>query len=212
MSQPEPAKTPDAPDSAAIMKALAHPLRLRILGVMHADAPARAVDVAAELGVPANQVSFHLRTLAKAGIVAEAPEVAQDGRERFWRLQTESIDIDHSLLVDDESYRLTTAATIGAAFDLMRQLVLDRMRNDPSATQTISLSTLVSVRLTHQQAVALSERLWALIQEFHDDPEAAAALAEPISDGYFGPGPDDPKPQVYGGLLALAPLRADLNQ
>ena len=56
----------------------------------------------------------------------------------------------------------------------MRQLVLDRIRNDPSATQTISLSTLVSVRLTHQQAVALSERLWGLIQEFHDDPEAAA--------------------------------------
>ena len=37
------------------------------------------------LGVPANQASFHLRQLAKYGLVVEAPEEARDGRDRVWR-------------------------------------------------------------------------------------------------------------------------------
>ena len=45
----------------------------------------RAADVARELGIPANQASFHLRQLAKYGLVEEAPEAARDKRDRVWR-------------------------------------------------------------------------------------------------------------------------------
>ena len=47
--------------------------------------PVRAADVARELGIPANQASFHLRQLAKYGLVEEAPEEARDKRDRVWR-------------------------------------------------------------------------------------------------------------------------------
>ena len=47
--------------------------------------PLRAADVARELGIPANQASFHLRQLAKYGLVEEAPEEARDRRDRVWR-------------------------------------------------------------------------------------------------------------------------------
>ena len=45
----------------------------------------RAADVAERLDIPANQASFHLRQLAKYGLVEEAPELARDGRDRVWR-------------------------------------------------------------------------------------------------------------------------------
>jgi DNA-binding transcriptional ArsR family regulator len=68
-----------------VLRALAHPVRTRILDEIEASGPVRAADVARELGIPANQASFHLRQLAKYGLVEEAPEEARDRRDRVWR-------------------------------------------------------------------------------------------------------------------------------
>ena len=70
--------------SSPMLKAMAHPLRRRILELMHEDVPRRAADLAAILGEPANSVSFHLRQLARAGLIVEAPEHARDRRDRVW--------------------------------------------------------------------------------------------------------------------------------
>ncbi|MFC7723618.1 winged helix-turn-helix domain-containing protein [Nocardioides sp. GCM10028917] len=68
-----------------VLRALAHPVRGRILDEIDAAGSVRAADVARELGIPANQASFHLRQLAKYGLVEEAPEEARDKRDRVWR-------------------------------------------------------------------------------------------------------------------------------
>ena len=68
-----------------VLRALAHPVRGRILDEIEATGPVRAADIARELGIPANQASFHLRQLAKYGLVEEAPEEARDKRDRVWR-------------------------------------------------------------------------------------------------------------------------------
>src|SRR3954454_8791847 len=76
------------PDSkhatSAMLKAYAHPLRRRIAKVLVGRPYARAADIAGELNVPANSVSFHLRVLADAGLIEEAPEHARDRRDRVW--------------------------------------------------------------------------------------------------------------------------------
>jgi DNA-binding transcriptional ArsR family regulator len=71
-----------------VLRALAHPVRGRILDEIEASGPVRAADVAREFGIPANQASFHLRQLAKYGLVEEAPEEARDRRDRVWRATT----------------------------------------------------------------------------------------------------------------------------
>ena len=78
---------PDHPqvNDPRVLRALAHPVRMRILDELEASGPVRAADVARELGIPANQASFHLRQLAKYGLVEEAPEEARDRRDRVWR-------------------------------------------------------------------------------------------------------------------------------
>ena len=68
-----------------VLRALAHPVRGRILDEIEATGTVRAADIARELDIPANQASFHLRQLAKYGLVEEAPEEARDKRDRVWR-------------------------------------------------------------------------------------------------------------------------------
>lgn len=73
-----------------VLRAIAHPLRNRILAELYATGPMRAADVAATLGVPANSASFHLRQLAKYHLVEEAPEEARDGRDRVWKVSIDN--------------------------------------------------------------------------------------------------------------------------
>lgn len=68
-----------------VLRAIAHPLRARILGEITAAGHLRAADVAEVLQIPANQASFHLRQLAKYGLIEPAPEEARDGRDRVWK-------------------------------------------------------------------------------------------------------------------------------
>ena len=51
-----------------LVKALAHPLRVRILGVLQ-DRVASPSDLAEELNAPLGNVSYHVRILAQLGLL-----------------------------------------------------------------------------------------------------------------------------------------------
>ncbi|MFD1151230.1 helix-turn-helix domain-containing protein [Saccharothrix hoggarensis] len=65
-------------------KALANPLRQRILRELELLGEATSTVLADRLGVTTGGTSYNLRVLAKHGLVEEAPERAR-GRERWWR-------------------------------------------------------------------------------------------------------------------------------
>ena len=67
------------------LRALAHPLRLRLLGLLRADGPATVSNLAASVEQAVPLVSYHLRQLAEHGFIEEAPELAKDRRETWWR-------------------------------------------------------------------------------------------------------------------------------
>ncbi|MFD3746780.1 ArsR/SmtB family transcription factor [Nocardia sp. NPDC058633] len=69
---------------AAALRALAHPLRQRILRALAEDGPATATALGAQLGENTGATSYHLRQLAEHGFIEEAPELAK-GKERWWR-------------------------------------------------------------------------------------------------------------------------------
>jgi DNA-binding transcriptional ArsR family regulator len=66
------------------LKALAHPLRLRLLGALRIGGPSTASRLADQLGESSGLTSYHLRTLAAAGLVEEDPDRGS-GRDRWWR-------------------------------------------------------------------------------------------------------------------------------
>jgi DNA-binding transcriptional ArsR family regulator len=67
------------------MKVLAHPLRMRIVGSLRREGPATATILADRLGESSGLTSYHVRVLAGAGFVEDAPDQAVTGRERWWR-------------------------------------------------------------------------------------------------------------------------------
>lgn len=73
----------DPERDTAALKALTHPLRIRLLGLLRQDGPATASELAARTGESSASTSYHLRVLAKHAFVAEAEH--RDGRERRWR-------------------------------------------------------------------------------------------------------------------------------
>ena len=67
----------------ALMRALAHPARLSIMSYLNSGAAATATELAELVGLSPSATSYHLRALARSGLVAEAPSRG-DGRERLW--------------------------------------------------------------------------------------------------------------------------------
>jgi DNA-binding transcriptional ArsR family regulator len=67
-----------------VLKAVAHPLRVRLLGLLRTDGPATASELGRKVGESSGSTSYHLRELFKYGFIEEDPE-RRDGRERRWR-------------------------------------------------------------------------------------------------------------------------------
>lgn len=71
------------------MRALAHPVRLAILETLHTEATANATECARQVGESPQACSYHLRSLAKWGIVRVVE--SSDGRETRWALASRGI-------------------------------------------------------------------------------------------------------------------------
>lgn len=74
----------DLGEDPTAIRALAHPLRLRLLEELTLRGPMTATQAAEHVGASPSSCSFHLRTLAKYGFVEEAE--GGTGRNRPWRV------------------------------------------------------------------------------------------------------------------------------
>lgn len=74
-----------------VLAAMAHPVRRRLMDVLKVYGPATVSVLAERTGERVPNVSHHLRVLAEASLVGEAPELARDRRERWWRLLAPSL-------------------------------------------------------------------------------------------------------------------------
>jgi DNA-binding transcriptional ArsR family regulator len=80
-----------------VMRALAHPARIEIVEYLNdTGAAVSATEVAGMVGLSPSATSYHLRELAKYGLVEQAPSRG-DGRERLWRGKSHSVRIDPDL-------------------------------------------------------------------------------------------------------------------
>lgn len=68
---------------AQVLESLAHPIRLDVLRYLAAEGPATASVCARAVGDTPSNCSYHLRVLARHGLVRA--QDSADGRERPWR-------------------------------------------------------------------------------------------------------------------------------
>lgn len=104
---------------ARALSAMAHPLRARILDALAVDGPSTASALATRTEQAVGNVSHHLKILAAARLIQEAPELARDRRERWWRLTSPSTRWSSAELVDDPA--AVDAALAAERLHLTRQ-------------------------------------------------------------------------------------------
>lgn len=130
----------------AMLRALAHPVRQRIMWELGARGHARATDLAAVIGEPANSVSFHLRTLAKAGLIVEAREHARDSRDRVWTMAHQE---GLSWPPDDDDP--SGDPFIAERMDWLRGILDESIPRDPRATRAVYMGAAMLTKAESRQ-------------------------------------------------------------
>ncbi|KAA0961909.1 helix-turn-helix domain-containing protein [Microbacterium sp. ANT_H45B] len=157
--------------TTAMLKAYAHPLRRQMIRLFARREHLRAADVAEDLGVAPNSASFHLRVLADAGLIEEAPEHARDRRDRVWKSRKGSINLggpEHP--VPDEA--LGTAMVRSLAEDhqemMARVVAWTPEYLSGRATEIHAAFSQRMARLTESEFDAVMERVQEVITEAVD--------------------------------------------
>ena len=179
------------------LRAMAHPLRMAIVERVGRRGTARAADVAADLGVPANSVSYHLRILARGGVIEEAPEAARDRRDRMWRLAQTSFHLGRrgqSSLNDpddsDADYLDASGATALAVFDLMRSAWSAELARHHTLRSTpengLGAMNHTTLRLSTEQMRELNQLVSSKLLDYsrlNRDEHGADLPGDPDSEG-----------------------------
>jgi DNA-binding transcriptional ArsR family regulator len=95
------------PDAKAL-KALTHPERLKMLGILRMEGPQTATTLAERLGLNSGATSYHLRQLAEHGFI-EADEARGNRRDRWWKAKHESTMIEPAEAEPGEAYDASMA-------------------------------------------------------------------------------------------------------
>jgi DNA-binding transcriptional ArsR family regulator len=166
-----------------VLAALAHPLRVALLYQLGALGSRTASQCAQSLGETPANCSYHLRQLAKVGLVTR--EESGDGRERPWRPVYTGIDLRPP--VDDPDPEVMTAARAARAslanveIEEHARLAGQYLRLEPRADpawREAAAGASYSLRLTAEELAALVRALDALIRPYigltrPDPPEGA---------------------------------------
>ncbi|MFG5384574.1 winged helix-turn-helix domain-containing protein [Yoonia sp. R2-816] len=152
------------PDTTAL-KALAHPERLRMLGLLRVEGPATATGIAKRLGLNSGATSYHLRQLAKHGFIAEAEDLGTK-RERWWQAQHDTTVFD----VSDQSGEVLQAglamsqAVISQHMEFL-QSALGEYPNLPTPWRRVSGANDIIIPVTVEQAQTLTDKLMNILMQ-----------------------------------------------
>lgn len=94
------------------LRALAHPLRLRLLAALRLRGPATATGLARQLDSNSGQTSYHLRKLAEAGLIEDDP-VHSTARDRYWRAAHEGTSWSSVEFMDDPEDQAADTLLVG---------------------------------------------------------------------------------------------------
>src|ERR671921_1344418 len=102
---------------AKALSAMANPFRSRMMDALKVDGPSTASVLAARTGQAVGSASHHLKVLHDVGLVEEAPELAKDRRERWWRLVARSLRWTGEALSDDPAQEAIAQAVHSLTID-----------------------------------------------------------------------------------------------
>jgi len=150
------------------LKALAHPLRVRMYDLLADGGPATASQLAGAVGESSGTTSYHLRVLAKHGFIEE-DRSRGDRRDRWWRVRPGGYNLDAERLMEDPG----TSAALRAAAGQLWQNAARQLERWYTTAQTwdvewlrASASTTMRFEGTSEELAELRDEVVEVLQRF----------------------------------------------
>jgi DNA-binding transcriptional ArsR family regulator len=174
--------------SAASMRVLAHPTRLRILGLLRERGPQTAAQLGDVVDEAPGTVSYHLGRLASFALIEAAEAQSSDQRERWWKASTPVTSWEPAELLDDPEKLVASSMlqkSIAQAYAARYTAYIDATPALPRQWVAAGASSDRTLRLTVDELAEMRAELEALVERWLDasaahDP-AADDGAEPVS-------------------------------
>ncbi len=205
MTDPSPRQpTPSEPRvvnlDATQLRVLAHPLRARILASLRTDGPATSSTLGERLGESSGQTSYHLRALAKVGLVAELAERG-NRRDRWWEAAHDMTSWSPAAFLGDPDAAAAADWFMGYTTNAYARRASEWIERRPHAPDDWVAAADMSdfaLRLTPDGLAELNGRLLAVLhdalgrQAAADDPsaETCVVLLQSFPDPSAVPGSD----------------------
>lgn len=182
-------------DDPRTLRALAHPLRVQLLGALRRFGPATATHLARRLDETTGATSYHLRQLERHGFVEEDLGRGR-GRERWWRATARmtswrGTDVEGDPEGREASDWLQRHQVRWLTGELERWLA--RQHEDDKAWRSAADLSDYKLRLTPDRLEALRDELHGVISRYLIDAEDPDARDVVLGLQAF-PLPDEPAP------------------
>ena len=168
---------------AHALRALAHPTRLKLVGLLRLQGPLTATQAARELGETPQRCTFHLGQLAKYGLVEEAG--GGRGRERPWRA-TASFTSWPNVMSKQEAAtagQVLEAVVAEQHFEAVRGWI-ERKHEEPQEWQEAAQLDDVALYLTAAELEELGRDIWSLFDRYlarGERPDLRPEGARPVT-------------------------------
>ncbi|MFE9993187.1 ArsR/SmtB family transcription factor [Streptomyces avermitilis] len=163
------------------LKALAHPLRMKLYRALCVTRTATASQLAEQVDEAVSLVSYHLRKLADHGLIEAARPQSGDGRERWWQPSSEGVSIKDKDFRDAPEKAAAHAAATRLFHeqraDLYRRYLDERPTWGP-AWNSAAPDQESLLRLTPAELAELGEELLALARKYDEMGRAAEAAGD----------------------------------
>jgi DNA-binding transcriptional ArsR family regulator len=178
-------ETQDSPDVAGLeqrraedrvldtgaLRALAHPLRVRIYDILSQYGPQTASSLAERLGESSGSTSYHLRALAKHDLIRECSDRGT-GRERWWERPVGGISFANPEAMKTPAGRAATQIVMNEFLrnrnEQLLQFVGEGLIGAGDPWEDGTMISTATARLTPEQSKELSANIMALIDDAVD--------------------------------------------
>lgn len=166
------------------VRALAHPLRVRLLGSLRFEGPGTASILGSRLGESSGATSYHLRVLADHGFIEEDTSRGR-GRERWWRSAHDATSWRPEQFRDDPDAQAAEQWLSGFVARQGMEWLDDWIDRRPSADPAwvnASAESDYRLRMTPRELRDLIDELHTVIQR-HDQAAEDSRAAAPAATG-----------------------------
>jgi hypothetical protein len=164
------------------LRAYAHPVRMALVGLLRTEGPLTATRAAELLGESSGTCSFHLRQLAKYGLVEEAG--GGTGREKPWLATATTTDWDADGTPEGAAATGLLASVIAEQYFEQLARWLEASPDEPAEwRQAATLGDRI-LYVTPAELAELSGRVGAMLDEYFERmvrPELRPAGARQVS-------------------------------